>query len=84
MQRRGCSSFRRMAEDTVRSIQLEVSSDLHFRWLLLMNLSERIMEYIIEDTKTTSGTRDVTMTAEVAECFRRIIRERKIVCLKMA
>ena len=35
------------------------------------------MEYIIEDTKTSSGTRDVPMTSEVAECFHRIINKRK-------
>lgn len=34
------------------------------------------MEYIIEDTKTACGTRQVPMTEEVAECFRRIIANR--------
>ena len=38
---------------------------------------KRNMEYIIEDTKTSSGTRDVPMTSEVAECFHRIIDKRK-------
>ncbi|MCI8781350.1 MAG: site-specific integrase [Lachnospiraceae bacterium] len=33
--------------------------------------------YIIEPTKTTSGTRQIPMTQEVAECFRRVIRNRK-------
>lgn len=37
----------------------------------------RNMEYIIEDTKTESGTRLVPMTKEVEECFRRIIKNRK-------
>ena len=37
---------------------------------------KRDMEYIIEDTKTSSGTRDVPMTPEVAECFRQIIAKR--------
>ena len=37
---------------------------------------KRNMEYIIEDTKTTSGTRDVPMTMEVAECFKHIITGR--------
>jgi len=43
---------------------------------------KRDMQYIIEDTKTSSGTRDVPMTAEVAECFRRIIRDRKRVSIE--
>ena len=34
------------------------------------------MEYIIEDTKTTSGTRDVPMTPEVAGRFKHIIANR--------
>lgn len=38
---------------------------------------KRNMEYIIEDTKTSSGTRDIPMTSEVAECFHRIIDKRK-------
>lgn len=33
--------------------------------------------YIIEPTKTTSGTRQIPMTQEVAECFRRVIRNCK-------
>ena len=37
---------------------------------------KRNMEYIIEDTKTSSGTRDIPMTSEVAECFHRIIDKR--------
>lgn len=37
---------------------------------------KRDMEYIIEDTKTVCGTRQVPMTEEVAECFRRIIANR--------
>lgn len=35
------------------------------------------MEYIIEATKTDSGTRMVPMTEEVQECFRFIITNRK-------
>ena len=38
---------------------------------------KRNMEYIIEDTKTSSGTRDIPMTFEVADCFHRIIDKRK-------
>lgn len=37
---------------------------------------KRNMEYVIEDTKTSSGTRLVPMTPEVADCFRRIIADR--------
>lgn len=37
---------------------------------------KRDMEYIIEDTKTACGIRQVPMTEEVAECFRRIIANR--------
>lgn len=37
----------------------------------------RDMRYIIEDTKTKSGTRFVPMTDEVVECFKRIIHNRK-------
>lgn len=37
---------------------------------------KRDMEYIIEDTKTACGTRQVPMTEKVAECFRRIIANR--------
>ncbi len=36
----------------------------------------RQMEYVIEDTKTSCGTRQVPMTDEVAECFRRILENR--------
>lgn len=38
---------------------------------------KRNMEYIIEKTKTTSGTRQVPMTDEVCKCFKKIIRNRK-------
>lgn len=38
---------------------------------------KRDMEYIIEDTKTTSGTRQIPMTDEVYECFKRIIASRE-------
>lgn len=34
-------------------------------------------QYIIEDTKTSSGTRVVPMTDEVRECFQRILDKRK-------
>ena len=37
---------------------------------------KRNMTYVIEDTKTKSGTRYVPMTQEVAECFRRVIANR--------
>lgn len=39
---------------------------------------KRNMEYVIEPTKTKSGTRFVPMTREVAACFRRIIHSRPI------
>lgn len=38
---------------------------------------KRNMEYIIEATKTESGTRMVPMTEEVKECFRYIINNRR-------
>jgi len=38
---------------------------------------KRNMEYIIEATKTDSGTRIIPMTEEVQECFRHIISNRK-------
>lgn len=38
---------------------------------------KRNMEYIIEDTKTDSGTRIVPMTDDVKRCFERIIQNRK-------
>ena len=38
---------------------------------------KRDMEYIIEDTKTKSGERYVPMSQQVAECFRRVIANRK-------
>ncbi len=38
---------------------------------------KRNMEYIIETTKTKNGTRFVPMTGDVAECFKKIIRNRK-------
>jgi integrase len=36
----------------------------------------RKMEYVIEDTKTTCGTRQIPMTDEVYECLKRIIDNR--------
>ena len=38
---------------------------------------KRNMEYVVEDTKTSSGNRFVPMTQEVAECFRRILANRR-------
>ena len=38
---------------------------------------KRNMEYIIEDTKTSSGTRVIPMTDDVYECFKCIIANRK-------
>lgn len=35
------------------------------------------MEYVIEDTKTTCGTRELPMSNDVYECFKRIIARRK-------
>jgi len=37
---------------------------------------KRNMEYIIEDTKTASGTREIPMTDDVYQCFQRIIANR--------
>lgn len=37
----------------------------------------RNMEYIIEDTKTSNGTREIPMSDEVYEAFRHIIDKRK-------
>ena len=37
---------------------------------------KRDMTYVVEPTKTTSGTRMVPMTTEVADCFRRILANR--------
>ena len=37
---------------------------------------KRDMTYVVEPTKTTSGTRMVPMTKEVADCFRRILANR--------
>ena len=36
------------------------------------------MEYVIEDTKTVSGTRMVPMTPEVEACFRKILEARAV------
>ena len=38
---------------------------------------KRNMEYVIEDTKTSSGTRVIPMTDDVYQCFKRIIANRK-------
>ena len=35
------------------------------------------MKYVIEDTKTSSGTWAIPMTDEVYECFKRIVANRK-------
>ena len=37
----------------------------------------RGMQYVIEDTKTSSGTRMLPMTDEVYECFEQIVKNRK-------
>lgn len=37
----------------------------------------RNMKYVIEDTKTESGTRMMPMISEVKECFKRILENRK-------
>ena len=58
---------------TVRDIDFE-NMVLHVTHQLQR---KRNMEYSIEPTKTSSGTRDIPMTKEVAESFRRIIRSRK-------
>ena len=41
------------------------------------------MEYVIENTKTTSGTREIPMSDEVYACFQRIIENRKKVKTEM-
>ena len=38
---------------------------------------KRNMEYVIEDTKTSSGTRLIPMTDDVKECFIKILKNRK-------
>lgn len=38
---------------------------------------KRNMEYVIEDTKTTCGTREIPMSDDVYKCFQRIIANRK-------
>lgn len=38
---------------------------------------KRNMEYVIEDTKTAGGVRQIPMTDEVYECFRHILAHRK-------
>lgn len=38
---------------------------------------KRNMEYVIEDTKTTCGTRELPMADDVYECFKRIVSNRK-------
>ncbi len=35
------------------------------------------MQYVIEDTKTSSGTRMLPMTDEVYECFEQVVKNRK-------
>ena len=37
----------------------------------------RDMQYVIEDTKTTCGVREIPMTDEVYECFKSILENRK-------
>lgn len=38
------------------------------------------MEYIIQATKTNAGTRIIPITNEVADCFRKILKNRKLPC----
>ena len=38
---------------------------------------KRNMEYVIEDTKMTCGTREIPMTEDVYNCFQRIIQNRQ-------
>ncbi|MGL6201228.1 MAG: hypothetical protein ACRC3H_20085 [Lachnospiraceae bacterium] len=35
------------------------------------------MEYIIEDTKTPNGVRYIPLEEDIAECFKRILKNRK-------
>ncbi len=56
-------------------------SDIDFKEMLI-NVDHQLqrkrnMEYIIVDTKTSSGTRRIPMTPEVAKCFSRIIAKRE-------
>lgn len=56
-------------------------SDIEFKERLI-NVNHQLqrtrdMRYVIEDTKTTSGTRIIPMTDEVCECFKRIFANRK-------
>lgn len=48
----------------------------------LININHQLqrttkMQYVIESTKTTAGTRCIPMTGEVLEAFRRIIKKRR-------
>lgn len=51
--------------------------DMQNRKISVNHQLQRNMEYVIEDTKTSCGTREIPMTDEVYECFQRIISSRK-------
>jgi len=50
--------------------------DVHYAAYERQLQRKRNMEYIIEDTKTSSGTREIPMTDDVYQCFQRIIANR--------
>ena len=68
-----------MDEDTALFIAYVVLLDRHFKRIIVDHQLQRTrnMQYIIEDPKTSCGVRMVPMTSEVAECFRRILANRK-------
>lgn len=53
--------------------------DLKNRKIIVNHQLQRTgdMQYLIEDTKTSSGTREIPMSDDVYECFRHIIANRK-------
>lgn len=57
-----------LADVDMKNRKININHQLH---------RKRNMEYIIEDTKTSSGTRVIPMTGDVYECFKRIIANRK-------
>lgn len=54
--------------------------DMHARTINIDHQLQRTanMQYIIEDTKSTSGTRVLPMTDEVYDCFKTILSKRKV------
>ncbi len=56
-----------LADLDMKKRKISVNHQLQRKWN---------MEYIIEDTKTSSGTREIPMTDDVYQCFQRIIANR--------